>query len=412
MKNTQDGFQNIINSLNFNNFFDNPVIVNEVYTTRDYESAYKNNALIKKIVNRIPFDGMKKQFKINNLDEDVHSVLETKLKDLNVNKKLEEAWVQSRIYGQSYILVVTNEETDNYSNEIQQSEILQLQVFSDGVNGQMPTREPESKNFGLPSKYNISDNYFMMTDIHYTRILRFDGEYIPQSDFITNNYKNASLIHKLYKISGQYETAHKALAPLVHAYNTKILKLENLMDIADAKTEASILKRIEATNQTIAKGNTIFLTQGDEYSNNSINLSGLDKIIEQFDNRLVAASGIPRNILFGDSPKGMQSNGSSELSDYYDTVRQEQIRVLQPNIKAICDQILKYEFGKLFNYDIEFPAIEELNELEEAEYRLKTAQTMAIHLENGILSEEEVRSSLFSNKYTNEIVLQEEDLDN
>ena len=107
----------------------------------------------------------------------------------------------------------------------------------------------------------------------------------------------------------------------------------------------------------------------------------------------------------------MQSNGSSELSDYYDTVRQEQIRVLQPNIKAICDQILKYEFGKSFNYDIEFPAIEELNELEEAEYRLKTAQTMAIHLENGILTEEEVRSSLFSNKYTNEIVLQE-DLDN
>jgi phage-related protein (TIGR01555 family) len=215
----------------------------------------------------------------------------------------------------------------------------------------------------------------------------------------------------VYDSVGQYQGAMDNLVPLLNTANMAILKIENLMDIADEETSRQISERMRLIQKTRVENQLMLLTQGDEFINHGLQLSGIKDLVEQLQNAMVAASGMPRTILLGESPKGQQSSGKSELIDYYDYVKQEQVRVLEPSIRYITNYLLKAEFGKEFEYDVEFPPLIELSELEEAEYRLKVAQQMQVYLDSGILTQEEVRNSLFTSKFTQNITLDDEGID-
>lgn len=407
-----DGFNQVLNAASsLRDMFKHVIVNNTNYTDQRLETAFKNDAMIKKIVSRPVFDGTKKHFKIENAEPEIISYLEREYKRLGLYKKLESAWTQSRIYGQAYFFLVTNEDKNNYKEEIQEAPLLNLQVFSNGMYGQDIVKDPTSNVFGLPSRYNISNSYLNIDNIHFSRITRFDGEYLPDDYFINNNYRHASIIEKVYNSVGQYQGAMDNLVPLLNTANMAILKIENLMDIADQQTADQISARIKLIQQTRVENQLMLLTQGDEFINHGLQLSGIKDLVEQLQNAMVAASGMPRTILLGESPKGQQSSGKSELIDYYDYIKQEQVRVLEPSIRYLTDYLLKSEFGKDFEYDVEFPPLLELSENEEAEYRLKVAQQMEVYLNAGILTQEEVRDSLFTGKFTQNITLDDEGID-
>jgi uncharacterized protein len=407
-----DGFNQVLNAASsLRNMFKNITVTNKTYTDERLESAFKNDPLIKKIVQRPVFDGTKKHFKIENLEPEILEFLQTQYNRLGFYKKIQQAWIESRIYGEGFCFLVTNEDGKNYNNQIQESELIEIQVFGSGINGQNIEKDPSAKSFGLPKQYNISNSYVNIPNIHHSRITRFNGDFLPEQYFIENDYRNASIIQKVYNAVGQYQGAMDNLVPLINTLNMAVLKVENLMDIADEQTANQISKRIELIQQTRVDNQLMLLTQGDEFINHGLNLSGIKDLVEQLTNNMVAASGMPRTILLGESPKGNQSTGKSELIDYYDYVKQEQVRVLEPSIRYITDYLLKSEYGKEFVYDVEFPPLLELSELEEAEYRLKVAQQMQVFLDAGILTQEEVRDSLFTAKFTQNITLDDEGID-
>jgi phage-related protein (TIGR01555 family) len=410
IKHNFDGFNQILNAASSLRDMFKQISVNNVnYTDERLETAFKNDAMIRKIVSRPVFDGTKKHFKIENAEPEIISYLEREYKRLGLFKKLESAWTQSRIYGESFFFLVTNEDKNNYKDEIQEAPLLEVQVFSTGMYGQDINQDPTSNVFGLPSRYNISNSYLNITDIHHSRVTRFDGEWLPEDYFINNQYRHGSIIQKVYDSVGQYQGAMDNLVPLLNTANMAILKIENLMDLADEETSRQISERMRLIQKTRVENQLMLLTQGDEFLNHSLNLSGIKDIVEQLTNNMVAASGMPRTILLGESPKGsLQSTGKSELIDYMDYVKQEQVRVLEPSIRYITNYLLKAEFGKQFEYDVEFPPLLELSELEEAEYRLKVAQQMQLYLDSGILTQEEVRNSLFTSKFTQNITLDDE----
>ncbi len=417
-KQNLDGFNQILNAASsLRDMFKNVTVTNTNYTDERLETGFKNDAIIRKIVSRPVFDGTKKHFKIENAEPEIIAFLEKEYKKLHIYKKLESAWTQSRIYGQAFFFLVTNEDKNNYKEEIQEAPLLNLQVFSTGMYGQNINQDVTSSNFGLPSQYNIYNSYLNITEkstpssIHHSRVTRFDGEYLPEDYFINNQYRHGSIIEKVYDSVGQYQGAIENIPPLMNTLNMAILKIENLMDIADEETSKQISDRIRLIQKTRVENQLMLLTQGDEFLNHSLNLSGIKDLVEQLQNNMVAASGMPRTILLGESPKGQQSTGKSELVDYYDYVKQEQVRVLEPSIRYITNYLLKSEFRKKFEYDIHFPPLVELSELEEADYRLKVADQMERFLNAGILTQEEVRNSLFTGKFTQNITLDDEGID-
>jgi len=413
MKKQYDGFNSVINAASsLRDMFKSVSVNNTTYTDERLETAFKNDPMIRKIVSRPVFDGTKKHFKIENLDPEIVSFLEKEYKRLGLFKKLAEAWTQSRIYGESFFFLVTNEHKNNYKEEIQEAPLLNLQVFSSSMYGQNINQDVTSNVFGLPTRYNISNSYLNITDIHYSRVTRFDGEYLPQDYFINNQYRHGSTIQRVYDSVGQHQGAMDNLVPLLNTANMAILKIENLMDIADEETSRQISERMRLIQKTRCENQLMLLTQGDEFVNHSLNLSGIKDLVEQLTNNMVAASGIPRTILLGESPKGQQSSGKSELIDYMDYVKQEQVRVLEHSIRYVTDYLLKSEYGKKdFEYDVEFPPLLELSELEEADYRLKVSDQMERFLNAGILTQEEVRNSLFTGKFTQNIKLDDEGID-
>jgi phage-related protein (TIGR01555 family) len=411
-KHNFDGFNQILNAASsLRDMFKHISVSNVNYTDQSLETAFKNDAMIRKIVSRPVFDGTKKHFKIENAEPEIIAFLEQQYKRLSLDNKLESAWTQSRIYGQSFFFLVTNEDKNNYKDEIQEAPLIEVQVFSTGMYGLDINQDPTSNVFGLPSRYNISNSYLNITDIHHSRVSRFNGEYYPEDYFNNNNYRHGSIIQKVYGSVGQYQGAMDNLVPLLNTANMTVLKIENLMDLADDETSRQISERMRLIQKTRVENQLMLLTQGDELVNHGLQLSGIKDLVEQLTNNMVAASGMPRTILLGESPRGQQSTGRSELIDYMDYVKQEQVRVLEPSIRYITNYLLKSEYGKEFEYDVEFPPLLELSELEEAEYRLKVAQQMQVYLDSGILTQEEVRDSLFTGKFTQNITLDDEGID-
>ena len=413
-KKIKDGFQNVINSLNFNQMLDTPSYTVQTLTDQSRTSAYQN-PMVKKIVNRIPIDGMKKKFQFENLDPEIVEVIDRRINDLNFHKIALASWIDSRIYGQSYIPMFTNQNVDEYMNEIDENNVISIESFSTEINpGQEDklilkedgTRNP---NFRLPKSYSITDTV-NLPQIHNSRVIRVDGEYSPRDTFRAVNFRNASTIDKVYWKVANSDLAHKAIGPLVRSYNTKIIKMNNLPELQEGPSDAeeNLKNKLRIIQEAVINGNLLLLFEDDEYINNTINLSNIDNAVNLLKDEMVAASGIPRTILLGDSPKGMQSSGQSELTDYYDYVRQEQVRVLEPVIRQLVNQIMLAEYGMIHDYDIYFPPLRELTELEEAEFRLKVAQQMQIMSDMGVLHEDEIRESLYRNKFSTNIELMED----
>ncbi len=406
-----DGWRNVINSVNFNEMFSNPSLTVTSYSDIQRTNAYQD-ALIRKIVDRLPKDGMKKGFRFENLDSEIVEFIEAKLKSLNFDKILLDQWIDSRIFGESYIFMFSNEESKEYVNPIGSEEILTISGFSSEVNPGMIDKDiilqdgKTNPNFGLPKSYTVSQT-LQLSGVHNSRVIRVDGERVPKEVFERNQYRNGSVIDKVYDKAAQYDLAHTAIAPLIYSFNTKILKMNNVPELQAGPSDAedNLKKKLQLVQESIAKNNLMILFEDDEYINNSISVSGVSDLVTQIKDQLVSVSGYPRTILLGESPKGMQSSGKSELTDYYDTVSQEQKRVAVPVIRKLVNQIMLSEYGMVHDYDIYFPPIDEMTELEDAEYRLKVAQQMQIMLDSGILSEEEVRESLFRNKFSANIEL-------
>ena len=405
-----DGWNSVLNSFSFKSMYENPTLDAYTYSDQALRNAYKDPT-IKNIVNSIVDDGMKKTFHIDNLDSDIVSVVENKLTYINFNDRLKQSWTDSRIIGQSYILLITDEDTGAYSEPIGDSELINVQVFTEGVIPRSFTTDVKSNNFGLPASYDISNGYIQFHNIHYSRICRIDGGYLPEESFIQNRYRNESIIGKVYNSVSQLGIGRKSIAPLIDSFNTKILKLENLMDIQDKETEENLKNRLKLTQQSQAEQNIIFLGENDEYQNNTINLSNVDRTLDILNNAVSSDSKIPNAILFGDTISGLNATGNLELEIYYKLVKQEQVRVLEKCIRSVIDQIMKFEYGQIFDYDIVFPPIKELTEVEEADYRLKVATAMEKMIDLGVLSPEEVRESLFANKFSQNIELIDGSLD-
>ena len=124
-------------------------------------------------------------------------------------------------------------------------------------------------------------------------------------------------------------------------------------------------------------------------------LSGVDVIVRQALELLAVVWRIPAVKLFGISPAGLNATGESDMQNFYDFIASRQgkvfaaplerlLKVVQLSVAGAVDPAVTYAFVPLW----------EMTAREKADRDKVLADTDAVYLDRGVISEEEARNAL------------------
>jgi len=399
-------------------------VYSQVITEVDANNLYAGDPMARKLVDRIPYEGTRKWIELLGADTDLVNDYEIEFRRLDVINNFRKAWVLARLYGGAMILVNLDDGADlsepvDY-NRIDRVDSLVVFNRHEMKAGLDINSDIESPNFGMPNYYSLysqRNNY--EEAIHHTRLLRFDGSYLPTKAFVDNSYWHDSVLSSLKTPIINYSQAHDELASMMQSFRQQILKIEDLSSLMSMEGgEEFLRKRIELQDLMQSSLKTNIVDSRDDFSIISTPLTGISDAFEIINHRLVASTNMPHTIVLGDSPVGGLGNvGEMESRSWYDHVSDQQEDVLRDPVSNLLKMLSNANESDVYNpedrVEFDFKPLWQLKDLDRAKMELDVAKKDDIYLKGNVLSSDEVRNSRFAKThYSQETYIAGESVNN
>lgn len=370
------------------------------------EQIYSAGKLARRIIDLLPRDATREWIKF----KDDQPKIKDEVDRLQIRSKVAEAWNKARLYGGSGILLNTGEPPEKWKEPLDFKRIqkfVSLIVFNRHelqVTTQDIETNPNEPNFNMPKQYSyqprIANPEMNNVVIHHTRIVRFDGEPLPDLMQANNEYWGDSVLTGVLEELTDYNASYAGVATLVQDFRLLLYTIEGLSKDFAAGQENKIRKRVLTMNLVRSILGTFVLDNDEKLESMSPNVSNLDKLLQEMKLRLQAATDIPHTILFNESPSGMSATGKSEERIWYDYVASQQEIYLQSRL----DQLFKVMFlakegptggrePKDWTYD--FVPLWQLSDKEIAETKKLNMETDKGYVEIGVLDAPTIREQRF-----------------
>jgi len=416
-----DSIQNVITGLNTAKK-DKRVNVNvspDILTQQEAENLYVADATARKIVDRVPEEGVRKWFEIYNVTPEVRNKFDKIFSDLELKTAITKAWIDARLYGGSALFINIDdgrslEKEIDYKNIKKINSILcfnRYELFpTTNIN-----KDIKSSNFGMPEEYTLSSsNAYENIKIHHSRLIRFDGNPLPNRFFISNNYWHDSILSSLYNPIINYSQTHDSIASLMQDFRQRIMKINDLALMLSNDEENLLTKRMEMQDLIKSIFKTDLMDSEDQLEILSTPLDGVRDVLELINHRLVAATNMPHTIVLGQSPKGVLNNNAEHQNrNWYDHVSNQQEDVLRKPIQKIINLIMLAKEGATNsvideNLTFVFNPLWQHSDTEEAELQKTVAEKDKIYYEMNVLTSEDIRNNRFKgNEFSLDTVLSE-----
>ncbi len=392
----------------------------------ELEAVYEEDPLAKRIVDRLVDDGTREGFFLTGTDEAVDfSELLSDFENLDALKKVATAWRWARLYGGSILLVNVNDglpmnepmDLDSATKILSMHPIacphIHVPVFDPAL-GSAAFMEPEfyeaTVPVGVEAEGEGSESRGIQAGstsrgakrIHKSRVVRFDGNLVPPSRLIKNGGWGPSVIDGAWSALKKLGTVMGYAENVMHEISVMKMAIKGFRDMAcgtdkDQTDLRTMMETIKWANDTL---HMMVTDAEDEYGEVSRSVAGLDALIERFVDGVVRATDMPRTVLLGEQPGGLNANGDSEIRAWFDFVSAQQGLQLQSPL----NQLLHIYFATLANSDAKVPDEWTINfnplwqptRKESAETLKTMAESASILIELGVVSADEVREQLIS----------------
>ena len=254
--------------------------------------------------------------------------------------------------------------------------------------------------------------------VHHSRVVRFLGRRLPQTEKIAENYWGMSELEHVYNELNKRNSASANIAHLIWQANLKIYKMQDLgqlLSTVDTESQKQLYQTLSAQNALMNSAGMGVVDKDDDFVTSQYTFSGISEVYELFMLDVCGASEIPATKLYGRSPAGMNSTGESDLTIYYDRVKQEQESNLRPIIEKMLPVLALSTWGVIpDDLTFEFEPIRDSSESERADLMLKYTQAFATAYTSNIISQQialkELRqTSSFTGAWSN---ISDEDIKN
>jgi phage-related protein (TIGR01555 family) len=390
----------------------------------DCENLYASDDVAARLVDTLPDDAFREGIKLN-CDPELATKIEKEFERIGAWQKLHLGWVFGRIYGGAgVVMIVDDSKTLDQPMDLNSirkiNGLVVLQRFELQADVTNIDNDVTSPNFGMPKTYTLVPRRGGTTStfdpksetqianisnqkIHYSRIIRFDGNKLPIRNFIQNSYWHDSVFTRTGNAIRNYNTVHDAVATVLQEFNQGVFKIKGLSELLAQGTDGdtAVQNRLSAVNigRSVARS-VIIDSDGEEFTNIAANVSGVPDMVRLVGNRLTVASNMPHTKILGESASGLGATGQSEQGDWYDYVSNQQEKYLRPRIQVLLDVIYAQRLGPTNGKPPEkagwkFLPLEQMSEKEQAEIRKMQAETDNIYLTTGVVDPTEIATSRF-----------------
>ncbi len=373
------------------------------------EDMFRYNWIARRICEVIPQDATRQWIDLKTDDQAMVTDIMGRMDTLEAQTKFEEALTLSRLYGGSVIVLgaLDGQQPDKPLKEDNVTELKFLNVMDRWqLSIESTYSDPLSQNFGQPEIYSLQPLSFGMAPrqgqrIHESRLLRFDGVYLPEISRIINSGWYDPVLQPIDEELKRYGTSIQSGAILMQDFVTKVLKIPNLTDLLAAGKDSALQARIQyAISYTSSLGIALLDGgTGEEFSKIQTPIAGLVDLLNVYIEMISAAAGIPRARLFGQS-LGVLAGATETTRTYYDMVKAYQNKHMRRQIEKLIRIMFKAKNSitggkepKEWSFD--FCPLWQPTEKEQAETRKLVADTDQIYIGNQVLLPEEIAKSRF-----------------
>lgn len=266
--------------------------------------------------------------------------------------------------------------------------------------------DPMDMRFGMPETYivqRLQVQGSMSSTIHESRTIRFEGDYLPPVERVKNWGWSESVLQSFLEALRNFGVANQSSSAVLEDFITKKMKVDNLAELLTTEEGSEqLINRISILAYSMSMHKVAVFGADEEFDKMGTPVTGLHELLKHGVDIVSAAAGIPKGRLFHNQTGILGGDaGGDDLRVHYDQISAYQENTLRPKIRRIID-IVSETFG-IGPGEINFTynPLWQLSETDEAEVRLKTAQTDKIYIDAGVVHPEEVALSRFSGDETN-----------
>jgi phage-related protein (TIGR01555 family) len=369
------------------------------------ESLYQFNWLARNIIEIIPEEATREWIKIVIDDPKINEQLLMRMEEFDIQQLFEEGFVLSRLYGGS-IIVLGVDDGLNIEEPLNEDNIKSINFFTvldrHQVEVESLFKDPLSKDFGKPEMYRLVPIESIQNDIkiHSSRVLRFDGLFLPDFTKKLNRGWCDSVFNNINDSLKQYGVAFQGAADLFQEFLLKILKMPNLGEmVADETGREELALRLQVILTQFSNNGLVAIGDTEELEKKTTNTTGLPQLLDKFIEAISAASKIPRARLFGQQ-LGKLSGATETTKAFFAFIHSQQRKHLRKPLEKLIRLFFK-EKGSITGgkepqeWSMKFNPLE----VEELEQTLKNRKTQSESdknwIESGVLLPEEVSESRF-----------------
>ena len=372
-----------------------------VLTQQELEELYRHFWLARSIVNSISEDACRQRIKLNIEDPNISTAVSSLLEDLSFWPLIEEGLRLARLYGGAVMIIGALDGQKPYE-PLDLKKIARIASLTVLDRWQLSPAamydDPLAPGFGSPKTYRLHPVSGAALDsgrlIHESRLIRFNGAWLPERTRIANNGWHDSVLTAANQALKHFGTSLQAGAVLFQDFITKVLKIPNLAQMISDGNEDVLWARIQYAISNMSSLGVSLVGEGEEFSKIQTPITGLVELIDKYMDFAAAASGIPKTRLFGQQ-LGTLAGADETTRNYYDLVKGYQQKNMRQPIMRMIDLILAESKKSGTDYSFEFAPLWQPTDKELAETRKIMAETDQIYISNQVLQPEEVALARF-----------------
>lgn len=414
-----DGLGNVVTSLGISGRARTPsskISDPKGFTPQELGFMYAGDGFAKRIIDLIAEEMTREWVELNG---DLDGYLLKYLEKLDAQKHFCDLVRWARLFGGAIIIIGAND-GKNLDEELNLSNIKTIEFLRVIDRAEIFTypqdyySDPADPKFGQVEYYTIKPylygvpvtNRSIMYRVHNSRILRLDGDIVPNFMKRINKGWGFSVLQVIYSNLIGLLQGYEYSSEIIHDFLVHVFSIKNLSSILQtASGEERIKKRMEIVNYSKSILNAVTIdSDAESYEKISTNLTGLTDLVAKLEMAVASVTGIPYMILMGKSPSGLSATGDNEIRGWYDRINMMQEQQIRPALRKLLEILVltkDCEFkGDIDDVTIEFKPLWQYEQKDLVAMRFQQAQTDAIYLERGVLQEEEVRNSRFADNYS------------
>lgn len=359
------------------------------------------------------------------------------LEEMGLEEAFWSALCYERAYGGGAILIGADDGQEELAAPLDEERITSIRhltAFRGGWDGELVAwswyRDPRSPKYGQPEIYMLRNDGVPLARVpapgekptaemlavntnayggphvywvHESRLLVFPGVAASRRARVQMRGWGDSLFTRVDEVLAQYAQTWGGVANLMTDFSQGVLSIEGLAEALGGNNRngtAKVTARALALQMSRSIARLLLIDKDEEFKRDTASLAGIGDVLQQFALRLAAAADMPVALLMGQAPAGLNATGASDIRFFYDRVAAKQNKRMLPQLRRLVRLLMLAKDGPTNGvepdrWSVSFRPLYQMTALEQADLRLKVAQTDDIYLRNGVLSPEEVAASCY-----------------